>query len=145
MRAISDVIHPKGSVGETSPMTSATYHHIHRRSGAIERLRTLTTGAAVVGLAGTAGFGVLAAATWSGTPGATSAADVLSGGATVPNQRANGESNENGSEFNGAPDDNNSAGGIFGTTPYNGGSSGTRVRPVQPGSGRSHATSGGSH
>ncbi|HLO34835.1 MAG TPA: hypothetical protein VK194_02075, partial [Candidatus Deferrimicrobium sp.] len=40
--------------------------HIHRRRRAIDRLRTLTTGAAVAGLAGTAGFGVLAAATWSG-------------------------------------------------------------------------------
>ena len=37
--------------------------HIHRRRHAIGRLQSLTTGAAIAGLAGTAGFGVLAADT----------------------------------------------------------------------------------
>lgn len=48
-------------------MTHDPRPHIHRRRHAIGRLRSLTAGAAVAGIAGTAGFGVLAAATWSGT------------------------------------------------------------------------------
>jgi hypothetical protein len=54
-------------------MTHDPRPHIHRRGHAIGRLRFLTTGAAVAGIAGTAGFGVLAAASWSGasTPDAT--------------------------------------------------------------------------
>lgn len=53
--------------------------HIRRRSLAIDRLRTLTTGAALAGFAGTAGFGVLAAASWSGT---ATAADLTNGSTT---------------------------------------------------------------
>jgi hypothetical protein len=54
--------------------------HIRRRSHAIDRLRSLTTGAAVAGLAGTAGFGLLAAASWSGT---ANAADNAAGATTT--------------------------------------------------------------
>jgi hypothetical protein len=45
--------------------------HIRRRGHAIARLRSLSTTAAVAGLAGTAGFGVMAAMSWSGEPNAT--------------------------------------------------------------------------
>lgn len=45
--------------------------HIHRRGIAVRRLRSLTTGTAVVGIAGTAAFGAVAAASWSGDPAAT--------------------------------------------------------------------------
>src|SRR5439155_23288270 len=58
------VTDPKGMPGETPAMTNAS-RHIQRRRRAIERLRTLTTGAAVAGVAGTAGFGILAAVSWS--------------------------------------------------------------------------------
>ena len=47
--------------------------HAIRRRDAIDRLRSLTTGAIVAGTAGTIGFGVLAAATYSGTANAGSA------------------------------------------------------------------------
>jgi len=40
--------------------------HVGRRRQAIDRLQTLTTGAVVAGVAGTLGFGVLAAATFTG-------------------------------------------------------------------------------
>jgi hypothetical protein len=45
--------------------------HIARRGMAVRRLRSLTTGGAIVGLAGTAAFGAIAAASWSGDPAAT--------------------------------------------------------------------------
>jgi hypothetical protein len=45
--------------------------HIRRRRHAIGRLRSLSTTAAVAGLAGTAGFGAMAALSWSGDPTAT--------------------------------------------------------------------------
>ena len=124
-------------------MNDAT-HHIRRRRRAIDRLRTITTGAAVAGIAGTAGFGVLAAATWSGTPGATvvsnagSGSNDTTGTGTAPDQTSGGSSGSNGA----AP-----GGGLFGTAPNDGaGLPGTtNVRPAQPGSGRNHATTGGSH
>jgi hypothetical protein len=106
--------------------------HAGRRSRAIDRLRTMTTGAAVAGVAGTAAFGVLAATTWSGEPGATGAAAV------GPSPTAT------------APDDASGRGSSGAEAPGNqpepaapGGGS-TRIRPAQPGSGRGHATTGGS-
>lgn len=45
--------------------------HIYRRRDAIDRLRSISTAAAVAGLAGTAGFGAVAALSWSGDPAAT--------------------------------------------------------------------------
>ena len=119
-------------------------HHIRRRRRAIDRLRTLTTGAAVAGLAGTAGFGVLAAATWSGTPGATTAADA-GGDASAPTSGGGGSNQA--PAGGGSTGSGTAPGGLFGSTPNSGGTVPgiTRVRPVQPGSGRSHATSGGSH
>jgi len=78
--------------------------HAIRRRDAIDRLRSLTTGAIVAGTAGTIGFGALAAATYSGTstagsatngdqPGAISdggnsgSGNVDPGGATTPGNR----------------------------------------------------------
>lgn len=131
------VILRKGSKADTLLMNHDPRPHIHRRRRAISRLRSLTTGAAVAGLAGTAGFGVLAAATWSGS--ATAA------GATI------------GSPTNG------SANGTTGTarSPGTSGTSGTdrtRIVPnsggtaqqpatprVQRGTGTGHASTGGSN
>jgi hypothetical protein len=47
--------------------------HVGRRRQAIDRLQSLTTGAMVAGVAGTIGFGVLAAATFSGKTSAQAA------------------------------------------------------------------------
>ena len=114
--------------------------HIHRRRRAIGRLRSFTTGAAVAGFAGTAGFGILAAASWSGTPGAVGADGATTDGTT----------------------------GITGSTGITGGTNGssgiTRIAPtrtpstggtalgptvttprVQRVSGGGHASTGGSH
>lgn len=113
--------------------------HIHRRRRAIGRLRSLTTGAAVAGLAGTAGFGVLAAATWSGTPGAVGANSATSDGS--------------GDGIGGSNQTSGSTGGSGSTrvgatrTPTTGG---TAQQPLatprlQRVSGGGHASTGGSH
>ena len=118
-------------------MTTDPRPHIRRRDGAIAHLRGLTTTAAVAGIAGTAVFGAVAAASWSGDPNASSAADLVPGSGTT-NGNAGADQPQT------APDQ----GSIFGTDPGSG-SSGqaatptpTRVRPSV--GGRSHATTGGS-
>jgi hypothetical protein len=111
-------------------MTSDPRLHAGRRSRAIDRLRTTTTGVAVAGVAGTAAFALLAAATWSGTPGATSAADVGSG---------QGPSGNAGQGSSGATAPEPTA------DPGDAGRAPIRVQPARPGSGRSHATTGGSN
>lgn len=45
--------------------------HIRRRRLALDRHRSLSTTVAVAGIAGTAGFGAIAALSWSGDPAAT--------------------------------------------------------------------------
>jgi hypothetical protein len=52
-------------------MTHDPRPHIRRRGDAIDRHRSLSTAAAVAGLAGTAAFGLVAALSWSGDPSAT--------------------------------------------------------------------------
>jgi hypothetical protein len=47
--------------------------HVSRRTQAIDRLRSVTKGVVVAGVAGTIGFGVLAAATFSGKSSAQAA------------------------------------------------------------------------
>jgi hypothetical protein len=47
--------------------------HAGRRRAAIDRLRTLTTGVVVAGVAGTVGFGLLAAVTFRGNSSAEAA------------------------------------------------------------------------
>src|SRR6476646_9270194 len=56
--------------------TPESIGHAHRRRRALDRLEGLTTGLAVAGVAGTAGFAILAAATWSGVPGAHTVNDL---------------------------------------------------------------------
>jgi hypothetical protein len=130
------VTDPKGSTGETPPVTTDPRPHIRRRDGAIARLRGLTTTAAVAGIAGTAVFGAVAATSWSGDPNASSAADLGPGSGTT--------NDNSGSDQQTAPDPES----IFGTNPGTGSSgqatnpSPTRVRPST--GGRSHATTGGS-
>jgi hypothetical protein len=111
-------------------MTSDPRLHAGRRSRAIDRLRTTTTGVAVAGVAGTAAFGLLAAANWSGTPGATGAADVDTG----PSATDDG----GGDSFGATVPEPTFDAGDQGQPP-------TQIQPTRPGSGRSHATTGGSH
>jgi len=111
-------------------MTSDPRLHAGRRSRAIERLRTTTTGVAVAGVAGTAAFGLLAAATWSGTPGATGAADVNTGPSAADDVGR-------GSSGATAPEPTIDV-GDQGQAPI-------QLQPTRPGSGRSHATTGGSN
>ena len=56
--------------------TQESIVHAHRRRRALDRLEGLTTGLAVAGVAGTAGFAILAAASWSGVPGARTVNDL---------------------------------------------------------------------
>jgi len=109
--------------------------HIRRRSLAIDRLRSLTTSAAVAGLAGTAGFGLLAAASWSGT---ATAADASGGATTDGTSGAYGTIGAGGTSRSGrataAPNTLGSAQQPTITAP--------RVQRV---SGSGHASTGGSH
>jgi len=60
--------------------------HIRRRADAIDRHRSITATAAIVGIAGTAAFSLMAAMTWSGEPAATplpTAATDDDGGAAI--------------------------------------------------------------
>ena len=131
------VIVPKDLIDETDSMNHDPRPHIHRRGHAIGRLRSLTTGAAVAGLAGTAGFGVLAAATWSGN---AVAADANGGGAPTYNDL-------------GAGNGTTGTSGISGTNririvPNTGGTTQqptTTTPRVQRVTGTGHASTGGSH
>ena len=139
------VIVPKGSAGETPVMKHDPRLHIHRRRSAIGRLRSLTTGAAIAGFAGTAGFGVLAAATWSGN---AAAADQTGGSTTIDAA--------NGATGTGGTDGTTGTNGTTGTTgtnrrriaPSTGGSAQqptTATPRVQRATGGGHASTGGSH
>jgi hypothetical protein len=132
--------------------TQESIVHAHRRRRALDRLAGLTTGLAVAGVAGTAGFAILAAATWSGVPGARTVNDLPAAVGRVGGASDGSSAGGSGSGGSGGvtqPVDPNGGlldpnGGTFGSG--SGGSSGTqvapRVRPAQPRSG--HATTGGS-
>jgi hypothetical protein len=100
--------------------------HIYRRGLADRRLRSLTSGTAVVGIAGTAAFGFVAAASWSGDPTATPlpATTTTDTGTyrapTVPT-------------------------GVQPAAPNNGFVQPPTVSAIRPNRGTGHATSGGSH
>jgi hypothetical protein len=122
---------------ENSTMINDPRPHIHRRRHAIDRLRSLTMGAAVAGLAGTAGFGGLAAASWSGVANAADDA-----GATTND--TSGTSGTNGVGSSGTAGTNR-----VGVVPNTGG---TALSPtpaatprVKRSSGSGHASSGGTH
>jgi len=116
--------------------------HIHRRRRALGRLQMMTTGAAIAGVAGTAGFAAVAAVTWAGRSGVTSAADV-GVGSNAPGEAGNAANDPFAPQP--VPSENAQPGQVFGAPTSGSGSSGaTRVRPPQPTTGRSHATSGGS-
>ena len=104
--------------------------HIHRRGRALGRLRSLTAGATVAAAAGVAGFGVLAAATWSGDANATGAA---SGGSTTTTTNAGTGSIGQGSIRSNSNRVTNAQPALP-TTPR-----------VQRASGSGHAATGGSH
>jgi len=116
-------------------MTSDTRFHIRRREGALARLQGLTATAAVAGVAGTAVFGAVAAVSWSGQPGVTSAADLGSGTSPVDAGTTEPQSTPQTNPYFETNPNTGSSGGI--TNPGV-----TRVRPSY--GGRSHATTGGS-
>ena len=109
--------------------------HIHRRGRAIERLRALTTGAAVASLAGTAGFGLLAAVTWSGN--ATSGTSATAPSTSTVGSATSGSTRLAPNSVAVNPVDLN-AGGTVQQPPV----AAPRVQRV---SGGGHATTGGSH
>ena len=111
-------------------MTYDPRPHVQRRRFAMSRLRSLTTGAAIAGLAGVAGFGIVAAASWSGDPNASSSS---SGGSTTSGTGSSGT----GSAGQGSPHAT-----PIPVTPPQG--AGTTPR-VQRGTGSGHAATGGSH
>jgi hypothetical protein len=134
--------------------TQVSIVHAHRRRRALDRLDGLTTGLTVAGVAGTAGFAILAAASWSGVPGKTTANDLPAVVGSV-GDGSNGSSS--GTSRSGGLGSGSSGGGVQPVNPNlgrvdpnagtgSGGSNGTqnapRVRPAQPRSG--HATTGGS-
>jgi hypothetical protein len=106
-------------------MNRATRHHVDRRSLALERLESITVGAAIAGVAGTLGFGTLAAVTFSGT---ANAADRQS------------DQNLTTDPGSGSNDD-----GLTPRTNDDGGSPFFQVQPApRTSAGRGHASTGGS-
>ena len=109
-------------------MNRATRQQVTRRSVALDRLESITTGAAIAGVAGTIGFGALAAITFSGTANAANATDGQSG-PNVQTDRS-GPSRDNVVNPN-TNDDNGSQPFVVAPAP-------------QTSSRRGHATTGGS-
>jgi len=114
-------------------MTHDPRPHIQRRGRAIGRLRSLTACAAIAGLAGTAGFGILAAASWSGTA-AKAATDSDATESDATGSGTGGSSGESGTVPRVAP---NTGAAIQPPT--------TTAPRVQRGSGPGHVSSGGSN
>jgi hypothetical protein len=129
--------------------TQESIVHAHRRRRALDRLDGLTTGLTVAGVAGTAGFAILAAVSWSGVPGKTTANDlpaVVGNIGDGSNGSSSGGSGSGGSGGGAQPVDPNL--GLVDPNAGSGSGGSTRVqatprvRPAQPRSG--HATTGGS-
>jgi hypothetical protein len=116
-------------------MTPDPRNHVQRRGRAIERLRSLTTAVAVAGLAGTAGFGVLAAATWSGNDTTPAAADGRVTTPTAPDDATGAD-----------PPGTDAPVQPFGTGRGSTGQAPTTTTPrVGRSGGSGHATTGGSN
>jgi hypothetical protein len=121
-------------------MNRATRQQVTRRSVALNRLESITTGAAIAGVAGTIGFGALAAITFSGTANAANVTDGQSG-SNVQIDRS-GRSDDQ--VIVPAPNTNDD-GGIAPNTNNDSGTQPFVVAPAPQTSTRhSHATTGGS-
>jgi cytoskeletal protein RodZ len=107
--------------------------HVGRRRRAIDRLQSLTTGAVVVGVAGTVGFGVLAAATFTGKSTAQAATTDETQPPTSQPQTGSGTSRNQGTGNAAAPTP-----GALGATP----TPTPTPRPTR--TPRPHAATGGS-
>ena len=105
-------------------------HHAVRRTRAIEQLGSITTAAALAGVAGTVGFGFAAAASFSGTK---TAADTPSVDLTLPRTFNGGDES----------DDQPAFGQDFGSQNYGSQDFGAAPAPRSR-SGGGHATTGGS-
>jgi hypothetical protein len=121
----------KGLAGRLAAMNRATRHHVDRRSIALERLDSITAGAALAGAVGTIGFGALAAMTFSGT--ATAATNPA-----VPDVTINRSGTNSGSD-----DDSNRQ--VLPDIQQDNGSQNVQVAPApRSATGRGHASTGGS-
>jgi hypothetical protein len=109
-------------------MNRATGQQATRRSVALDRLESITTGAAIAGVAGTIGFGALAAISFSGT---TNARDGQSGSDFQSDGTGPGDDNVTVPVAPNTNDDN-------GSQPFQ------AAPPPQTSSRRGHATTGGS-
>ncbi len=111
-----------------------------RRSEAIERLRTVTAGVAVAGIAATAGFGFAAANGYRGASnqGVTTAGAGTGGTTTVPDANQAPQVPQNQRSGSGARSSNGSVGPSRTPQPIGG------VQPPSRGSGSSHVSTGGS-
>jgi hypothetical protein len=105
--------------------------HVSRRTQAIDRLRSVTTGVVVAGVAGTIGFGVLAAATFSGK----SSAQAATNDETQPPTSRSGSGSGSGTSRD------QGSGTFVAPTP---GSLGTAPSPRPTRTPRPHAATGGS-
>jgi hypothetical protein len=121
----------KGSPGRLSAMNRATRHHVDRRSVALERLDSITAGAALAGVVGTIGFGALAAMTFAGT--ATAATQPALPDVTIDRSGSNSGS------------DDNRVQPVQPNTQQDDGSQPFQATPApRSAGGRSHASTGGS-
>jgi hypothetical protein len=122
------------------------------RDDALDRLHRITTGLAVGGVAATAGFGALAAATFGGTPQDSGQAAIVgqqpvdSGRSDVTTGRHERSNDERGDEDQG---DAQEGGHVFGLTdPFPGPSSSPLTGPASPPTAaprtRAHVSTGGS-
>jgi hypothetical protein len=106
-------------------------HHATRRERAIEQIGAITTAAAMAGIAGTIGFGVVAAASFSGT----TTADAPSTDGSAPIDLTPDNSNDQRVfRLDDQPPPQNSGSNDFGAAPA----------PRSRSSGGGHATTGGS-
>ena len=113
-------------------MNRATRHHVDRRSVALERLDSITAGAALAGVVGTIGFGTLAAMTFSGT--ATAATQPAPPDVTIDRSGSNSGSDDNGGLQPVQPDTQDDNGSPF-----------LQAAPApRSAGGRGHASTGGS-
>jgi hypothetical protein len=107
----------------------------HERDRALDRLRSITTGTAVMATLASAGFGTLAAFTWSGTT--TDAAEVDAGGAGATLSQIDDTPLANGSDLSRT---SSGAGTAAATTPLQ-----PTAAPITATKKKSKVTSGGSH
>ena len=137
------VIDPKGSRSQAVDMddsTTRTTGSTVARNRATRRLRTLTIGTTLAGVAASAGFGWVAAATYAGAP---STGSTLDPSTTTPDSSISGPVTVQGSS--GVTGTTGDSGSISGPTSGSSGSSSTGSSgQLRSSSGRAHVSTGAS-